>query len=218
MIIELKNIRFNFGSHHIFKSLNLKINTTNLYFLTGANSSGKTVLLKLLGLQLKPSGGQILIDDKVVNYNNIKELAKLRQKIGFIFDEHKLLTDLNVFDNIALPLRIMGENERKVREKTNSMIEWSGLKDKTRKMPNELSSSEQKLISIARSIIKRPQIILADELTKDLDSQTNQRIMLLLHELVKQNTTVVLSTHDHTWANNHKQPILIIKDHNVHLS
>lgn len=165
-------------------------------YVTGTNGAGKTTLLKILFAMEFPSEGQVFVNNRDITFLSKKKVNEYRQEVGFIFQDFKLLADLNVYDNIALPLEIqkmaLGELDYRVR----GVLSLVGLQDRAKDFPTALSGGEQQRVAIARAMVGKPALLLADEPTGNLDSQTARDIMNLFLEIQEMGTTVVIATHD----------------------
>ncbi len=183
------------GQGEALKALNLYVPAGQMVFVTGHSGAGKSTLLRLIALMENHTRGQILIDG--VNIEKIPEKHRyfLRRQIGFIFQDHRLLSDRTVFDNVALPLQIAGFNHREIPSRVQAALDKVGLLDKQKKNPLMLSSGEQQRVGIARAVVNRPPILLADEPTGNLDPQLSLEIMRLFEQFNQIGVTVVIASH-----------------------
>ena len=174
----------------------LSVAREEFVFVTGPNGAGKSTLLKLLTLQERPSEGVIVVDglDTALVANGA--IPAYRRKIGIVFQDTRLFTNRTVFENVSLPLRISGASGRKVRERTNAVLETAGLYDFASRRADELSGGELRRVAIARAIVGRPQILLADEPTDSLSPQASREIMDLLLQISRSGVTTLVATHD----------------------
>lgn len=199
------------GGHLALSEVNFRLDTGEMAFLTGHSGAGKSTLLKLIALLEKPSLGEILIDGRNFSQINARDIPSVRQKIGLIFQNPHLLFDRNIFENVALPLEIMGcprkENARRVR----AALDKVGLLDKEKVLPETLSCGEQQRVNIARAIVGRPPIILADEPTGNLDPELSKDIMSLFEQFHQIGVTVLIASHDLHLINQLKHRILILE-------
>ena len=201
-MIKLSNIDKVYRTDKIetlaLKEINLEIKKNEFLSVMGPSGCGKSTLLNIIGLLDKPSNGNVHIDSQEIVKFQDRKLAALRnQKIGFIFQSFHLINDLNVVDNVEIPLlyrKMSGSQRRKL---AMAALEKVGLSARTRHFPNQLSGGQRQRVAIARAIVGNPEIILADEPTGNLDSNMGQEIMDILHNLHKnENTTIVMVTHD----------------------
>lgn len=212
-MIELSHagLRYN-GGPEILTDVSLSIKEGDFTFLTGASGSGKTTLMRLLSIGLLPTRGDICIFGKDILQLSKSERAELRRHIGLIYQDFRLLNHLSLFDNIALPLRLMDMSEKKIKPAVENIAEWIGLKDYLKMKPPFLSGGQQQRVAIARAVITKPKFLIADEPTGSLDEQMGHRIMALFEELNNTGTAIILATHDRALMKrfNH-HPVLQIK-------
>ncbi|MBW1785697.1 MAG: cell division ATP-binding protein FtsE [Deltaproteobacteria bacterium] len=194
-MIQLFHIFKTFGSKNALSDLDLQIRKGEFVFITGPSGAGKTTLLRLIFGTAKPTGGQLLVNGINLSRIDRKNLALLRRKIGFVFQDFKLLSTKTVFDNVALALDVIGERRAYVRKKTHLTLRQVGLADKEKSFPLQLSGGEQQRVAIARAIVKDPLILLADEPTGNLDWDLTQEIMGLFEGVHRRGTTVLIATH-----------------------
>ena len=165
-------------------------------FLIGPSGSGKSSFLRLMVREEKPDSGTLTINGADVAKLSNRQVPKHRQKIGYVFQDFRLLPKKNVFDNVAFALQVIGKSRDKIEKAVPETLEMVGLEGKANRMPHELSGGEQQRVAIARAFVNRPLILLADEPTGNLDPDTSGEIMLLLDRINRMGTTVVMSTHD----------------------
>lgn len=178
------------------RNLNLSINARELVFVTGHSGAGKTTLIKLLSIAERPTKGRIFVNEQ--NLTNItgNQVARYRRSIGIVHQDHKLLFDRTVAQNIALPLVVSKTRRSDLRQRVRAALEVVGLADKENSYPIALSGGEQQRVGIARAIVGRPPIIVADEPTGNLDLDLGTEIMAVFHQLVQLGTTVLVATHN----------------------
>lgn len=194
-MIQLFNVSKRFGQNVAVADINLRIRQGEFVFITGPSGAGKTTLLRLVFGAQRPSDGQILISG--INLGRIRraKLDLMRRKIGFVFQDFKLLPGKTVFQNVAIALEVTGERHSIIRKKTHQMLRAVGLSRKEALYPQELSGGEQQRIAIARAIINDPIILLADEPTGSLDPDITNEIMLLFRTINLRGTTLLFATH-----------------------
>lgn len=177
------------------KDITFSIEKGELAYITGPSGAGKTTLLKLIYRSERPDEGRIIVAGWDVGELRQKTIPFLRRNVGIVFQDFRLLLNKNVFDNIALALRIHGLHPREIKEEVNEMLKDVGLKHKARDFPQHLSGGEQQRIVIARAIVSKPTVLLADEPTGNLDPDTSDLIMKLFREINARGTTVLIATH-----------------------
>jgi len=196
-VIEFTNVGLRYGhGPEILRDLNFRIQPGSFHFLTGPSGSGKTSLLRLLLLSLKPSRGTVTMFGRDVGALDQDSLLDMRRHIGIVFQEFRLLDHLTTFENVALPLRVRGQPESAYRENVTELLEWVGLGERMEALPPLLSGGEKQRAAIARAVIGRPDILLADEPTGNVDPELSLRLVRLFAELNKLGTTIILATHE----------------------
>ena len=196
-MIEFTNVGLRYGhGPEILRDLNFNIEPGSFHFLTGPSGSGKTSLLRLLLLSLKPSRGTVRMFGRDVGNLDQDALLEMRRHIGIVFQEFRLLDHLTTFENVALPLRVLGQPESAYRGNVTELLEWVGLGERMEALPSVLSGGEKQRAAIARAVIGRPDILLADEPTGNVDPDLSLRLVRLFAELNKLGTTIILATHE----------------------
>ena len=198
-VIDIQNLKKSFDGQEVLKDVSLKLyNGENLVVL-GKSGSGKSVLIKCIVMLLVPDEGKIEVFEKNIMESNTKELAAIRQKVGFLFQSGALYDSMTVKENLEFPLRRIRKNlsKREMAEKINEVLENVGLADALNKMPSQLSGGMRKRISLARTIVVDPQILLYDEPTTGLDPVTSDEISSLINDVQKKyKTSSIIITHD----------------------
>lgn len=200
-VIKLEEITrfFSIGSETIkaLQGVNLEIFKNEYVALMGPSGSGKSTLMNLLGCLDTPTSGRYLLNNKDVSKMEDDELAEIRNKeIGFVFQTFNLLPRLNALENVALPLIYAGYTKQQREERAKEVLEQVGLKDRMTHKPNELSGGQRQRVAVARALVNKPSIILADEPTGNLDSKTSYEIMALFEEIHKNGNTIIIVTHE----------------------
>jgi len=180
----------------VLKDISFKLEPGSMHFLTGPSGAGKTSLLKLMYLAHRPTRGELIMFGQDVAKAQRDDLPKLRRRIGVVFQDFRLLDHLSAVENVALPLRIAGGKGPQINEHVEELLSWVGLDDRMMANPSSLSGGEKQRIAIARAVIRRPDILLADEPTGNVDPEMAERLMYLFVELNKLGTTIVIATHD----------------------
>lgn len=191
-LIKFENVSFGYSGNLVLKNLNFSLMRGEFYFLTGASGAGKTSLLKLLSLDCFPDFGEISIFQK--NVKNL-DFASFRKKVGIILQKPFLLNHLNILENTMVPLKIAGIDPVSKMQDVIELLGWVGLKDCLHKYPYEVSIGEQHRVSIARAVVMKPEIILADEPTGNVDQETSNKINNLFLALNKLGATIIFATH-----------------------
>ncbi len=204
------------GTHEVLSDVSFNINTGSFYFLSGASGAGKTTLLRLIYQLHRPARGQIKLFGQTINNMTRNDIARLRHKMAIVFQEYSLISHLSVFDNIALPLRVRGLSDTKVKQLVNRVLEWVGLAKYANADPKSLSGGQQQRVSVARAIIIQPAILLADEPTGNLDDENAARLMELFIQMNKMfGTTIILATHSKKLMDTYKFPVMHVENHRV---
>ena len=196
-LIKFENVGFRYGiGEEVLRDVTFTLESGSYHFLTGPSGSGKTSLMGLIYLGHRPSRGTITMFNRDIAQIDRRDLFQFRQKIGVVFQDFRLLGHLSTFDNVALPLRIMGRPEAEIQSHVSELLEWVGLGQESDKLPSTLSGGQQQRIAIARAVIGRPKILLADEPTGNLDDEIGFRLMGLFEQLNRMGTTIVIATHN----------------------
>ena len=195
-IINMQNVAVGYDGEDILTNVCLSLSAGSFTFVTGKSGAGKTTLLSMLYLMKKPSKGILNVFGNNINFTNRHNLALLRQKIGVVFQDFRLLDHLSVYDNIALPLRVRGMNEKEISRRVMELLKWIEMHKSVYKPCSTLSGGEKQRVAIARAVINRPDILFADEPTGSVDSEIAEKLMRLFVELNKVGTTVVIATHN----------------------
>jgi putative ABC transport system ATP-binding protein len=200
--VELENLEKSYRLGKItvnaLRGVSLQLQQGEFLVIMGPSGSGKTTLLNIIGTLDKPSSGRALVDGEDITRMNDGQLTKLRRhKIGFVFQFHNLIPVLTALENVELPLITSGVKRKSSRDRAMGLLSQVGLQDRTDHLPDELSGGEQQRVAIARALANRPRLVLADEPTGDLDSQTGSEVVQLMHSMAKQEgSSVVVVTHD----------------------
>ena len=184
------------GGYDALKNLSFEINEGEMVFLAGHSGAGKSTLLKLIAAIERPTSGAVLVNGQNIKTLKAAALPYLRRNIGIIFQDHKLLYDRSVFDNVLLPLQICGFDPRESAKRVRAALDKVGLLAREKSQPIALSGGEQQRLCIARAIVNRPSILLADEPTGNLDAEYAHEIMEIFKSFHQVGTTLVLATHD----------------------
>lgn len=211
-LVRFENVGLRYGlGPEVLRDVNFHLKKGSFHFLTGPSGAGKTSLLRLMFLSLKPSRGSARIFGTDISAIAANKLPKMRRKIGVVFQDFRLLDHLTTFENVALPLRVQKQKSSAYRDDVMELIEWVGLGDRADSYPPVLSGGEKQRAAIARAVISKPDLLLADEPTGNVDSALGERLLRLFIELNKVGTTVVLATHDLELLNQYSAPRLQLK-------
>ncbi|MFT6958506.1 MAG: cell division transport system ATP-binding protein [Halieaceae bacterium] len=182
--------------HDALREVSFKIECDELVFLTGHSGAGKSTLMRLIMLMERPSRGHVLVDGQNLAVLGTRAIPGHRRNIGAVFQNHQLLFDRSVFDNVALPLIIAGYDHREVSRRVRAALDKVSLLDRERALPITLSGGEQQRVGIARAVVCRPKILLADEPTGNLDPALSKEIMTLFEDFSQVGVTVLIASHD----------------------
>ena len=199
----------------ILSNINLKIDPDSFHFLTGTSGAGKSSLLKMMYLALKPNTGHIEIFGRNTANLKVFEVSNIRKRIGIVFQDFRLIENLSIRENVALPLRIFGAKAKIIQRHVPELLDWVGLGDYLDSLPASLSGGEQQRVAIARAVIARPSLLLADEPTGNVDDKIAERLMYLFEELYRAGTSVVVATHNKDLINEFDYPVFHITDGNL---
>jgi cell division transport system ATP-binding protein len=209
LLIELQNVGLRYGDGpEILKNVSFRMEQGDFRFLTGPSGAGKSSLLRMLFMALKPSRGLVSLFDHDTSQLTKREMPSLRRRIGVVFQDFRLLDHLTTFDNVALPLRVAGQKLEDYRQDVLDLLDWVGLKDQAFSYPEVLSGGEKQRAAIARAVISKPEILLADEPTGNVDPVLAKRLLHLFLELNRLGTTVFLATHDEALIKQSKKQTL----------
>ncbi len=198
------------GSQEALLDINLRIERGEMVFLTGHSGAGKSTLLKLIAMIERPTRGSLRINGHEMTKLPDIGIPRYRQKLGIIFQDHRLLTDRNVYENVALPLRITGLDEKTVARRVRAALDKVGLLKREHSNPQSLSAGQQQRVGIARAVVNRPAILLADEPTGNLDPELSNEIMRLFVDFNDVGVTVLIATHDYSLIENFTRRTLVL--------
>jgi len=197
------------------QNVSLHVEPKEFVIIVGQSGAGKSTLLKLLTREEKPDSGKIIVGG--IDYESLrdKEIPYLRRKIGVVFQDFKLLSNKNVFENVAFALEIIGQSNKEIKHTVPRVLEIVGLEGKASAMPWELSGGEKQRVAIARAIVRQPKILIADEPTGNLDPKHAWDVIRVLQKINKYGTTVLLTTHNQDIVNKLKRRVVTIKDGSI---
>ncbi len=217
-MVRFENVGLRYGpGPEVLKDLTFRIDPNSFQFLTGPSGAGKTSLLRLLFLALKPTRGLIGVFGRDTAALTRTELPDIRRRIGIVFQDFRLLDHLTTFENVALPLRVLGREEANYRAEVTELLRWVGLGDRIHAIPKVLSGGEKQRAAIARAVISRPELLLADEPTGNVDPHLAKRLLRLFIELHKSGTSVLIATHDIALMDLYDARRLVLADGRLHI-
>ena len=211
-MIEFQNVSYAYNKGYGVNNLNMSIDEGEFTFLIGPTGSGKTTLMRLIYFDLLPDTGLVKINGYLSNKLTPRTISKARTSIGMVFQDYKLLGDRNLFENVALPLHVLGFKGGDIPGRVEEALELVGLDGKEQHLPGELSGGGQQRACLARAIIKEPEIILADEPTGNLDPVASFELVRLLETIHETGTTILMASHNYNLIKGRGRPIYELKD------
>jgi cell division transport system ATP-binding protein len=218
LLVRFENVGLRYGlGSEVLRDLTFHIEPRSFQFLTGPSGAGKTSLLRMLFLTLRPTRGLINLFGEDVSILGKDGLAALRRRIGIVFQDFRLLDHMTTYENVALPLRVLGRRESSYRHEVIELLQWVGLGERMWALPPVLSGGEKQRAAIARAVIARPELLLADEPTGNVDPALAQRLLRLLIELNKSGTSILIATHDIALMDQYNARRLVIHEGRLHI-
>ena len=211
MVQDYKKDRSVIGVYHVSKKygdqlalddVSITVANGEFVFLVGPSGAGKSTLLRMIYMEEQPTDGQVVVGSFVSTQIKRKDIPHLRRKIGVVFQDFKLLDDRDVFENVAIAMRVCGAKSFEIKRKVTSVVNQVGLLHKRKDLPNKLSGGEQQRVAIARALVNSPAVLLADEPTGNLDPVVTEEILRLLFKINSGGTAVLMTTHDHELVKN----------------
>lgn len=200
-----------FGSSTALDDISLEIKQGEFVFLVGPSGAGKTTLLRILTREVLPTSGAVIVNKMDLTKLNSSEVPNLRRKVGVVFQDFKLLDDRTVFENVALSLEVLGKSDNEIAKAVEHTLKLVEIWDKRNLFPRQLSGGEAQRTAIARAVVGKPDIVLADEPTGDLDSKTAWGVIQLLNEINSWGTTILMATHNQEIVNTLKRRVIVLK-------
>jgi cell division transport system ATP-binding protein len=217
-LVRFENVGLRYGlGPEILRDLSFRVPAHSFQFLTGPSGAGKTSLLKLLFLSLRPTRGLVTLFGEDISLLGKDAIANLRKRIGIVLQDFRLLDHMTTYENVALPLRVMGRDESNYRKEVIDLLKWVGLGERMDALPPILSGGEKQRAAIARAVISRPQLLLADEPTGNVDPTLGRRLLRLFIELNKSGTAVIIATHDITLMDQYDARRLVLHQGRLHI-
>ncbi|BBN98252.1 cell division ATP-binding protein FtsE [Sporolactobacillus terrae] len=191
--------------------IDLSVKQGEFVYIVGPSGAGKSTFIKMIFRELKPTRGKIFVNSKNIANLRERQVPYLRRKIGIVFQDFRLLPKLTVYENVAFALEVIEEHPRQIKKRVMDVLDLVGLKHKLRSFPNQLSGGEQQRVSIARSIVNRPPVLIADEPTGNLDPETSWQIMDVFKRINDQGTTIIMATHNRDIVNKVRHRVLALE-------
>lgn len=217
-MVRFENVGQRYGmGPEVLKDINFSIAPRSFQYLTGPSGAGKTTLMRLILMALKPTRGMVELFGQDVSRLDAQTLTAFRRRMGVVFQDFRLLDHLTVYENVALPLRVIGKDEASYRAEVVELLRWVGLGERMHAVPAVLSGGEKQRAAIARALIARPELLLADEPTGNVDPGLGRRLLRLFMELQQLGTAVVIATHDLNLMEIYDAPRLVLVDGHLHV-
>ncbi|MBR5344070.1 MAG: cell division ATP-binding protein FtsE [Oscillospiraceae bacterium] len=212
-MIEMKNVKVVYQSSDTvaLDDVSMSIKEGEFVFLVGPSGSGKTTVMKLLTGEIRPDAGEIIVNDFNMRTIRRRKLPKMRRTIGAIFQDYRLIENMNVYDNVAFAMRVVGAPHRQIKKRVPEVLELVGLEGREKRMPNELSGGEQQRVAIARALVNNPRMVIADEPTGNLDPVRSLELMLLFEKINEMGTTILVVTHEKELVNAFSKRVIAIE-------
>ncbi len=213
MMLEFENVTKVYKDKFTaVQNIDLKIEKGSFSFIVGKSGAGKSTLIKLLIKEINPTEGKLFFDGEDITYLSSRKVPVHRRKIGVIFQDFRLLNRKTVYENIAFAMEMVGHSPKVIRREVPTVLSMVGLSDKANNFPNELAGGEQQRIAIARAVVNKPDLIIADEPTGNLDPETTYEIMKIFTEINRRGTTLIMATHDRMIVDAMKKRVIELKN------
>lgn len=211
-MIEFKNVSKIYDNNvKALSDVSVNIEAGEFVFLVGASGAGKSTFIKMLLKEVEPTSGEIIVADKNLADIKRKQTPYYRRKIGMVYQDFRLIPNLNVYENVAFAMKVVEASPKDIRRRVPMVLSLVGLSHKYKMFPHELSGGEQQRVSLARAIVNNPSVLIADEPTGNLDPDTSNEIMELLDDINKSGTTIVMATHAQDIVNDMKKRVIAIE-------
>ena len=216
-MVQMNDVRMVYQSSGTvaLDGVDLTINEGEFVFLVGPSGSGKTTIMKLITGEIRANDGQIIVNDFDMRRIKRRKLPKMRRTLGVIFQDYRLIENMNVYDNVAFAMRVVGASNKEIRKRVPYVLELVGLEGREKRMPNELSGGEQQRVAIARALVNSPRMIVADEPTGNLDPVRSLELMLLFEKINEMGTTILVVTHEKELVNAFSKRVITIDNGHV---
>ncbi|MCR5664376.1 MAG: cell division ATP-binding protein FtsE [Oscillospiraceae bacterium] len=212
-MVQMKDVKLVYQSSDTvaLDGVTMNIDEGEFVFLVGPSGSGKTTVMKLITGELRADSGTVIVNDYNMRKIKRRKLPKMRRTIGAIFQDYRLIENMNVYDNVAFAMRVVGAPNRQIRKRVPEVLELVGLEGREKRMPNELSGGEQQRVAIARALVNEPRMIVADEPTGNLDPVRSLELMLLFEKINELGTTILVVTHEKELVNAFSKRVISIE-------
>ena len=216
-MVEMKNVKVVYQSSDTvaLDDVSMSIKEGEFVFLVGPSGSGKTTVMKLITGEVRADAGEIIVNDFNMRTIRRRKLPKMRRTIGAIFQDYRLIENMNVYDNVAFAMRVVGAPNREIRKRVPYVLELVGLEGREKRLPNELSGGEQQRVAIAHALVNNPRMIVADEPTGNLDPVRSLELMLLFEKINEMGTTILVVTHEKELVNAFSKRVISIEGGHV---
>ena len=216
-MVQMNDVRMVYPSSGTvaLDGVDLTINEGEFVFLVGPSGSGKTTLMKLITGEIRANDGQVIVNDFDMRRIKRHKLPKVRRTLGVIFQDYRLIENMNVYDNVAFAMRVVGASNKEIKKRVPYVLELVGLEGREKRMPNELSGGEQQRVAIARALVNNPRMIVADEPTGNLDPVRSLELMLLFEKINEMGTTILVVTHEKELVNAFSKRVITIDNGHV---
>ena len=216
-MVQMNDVRMVYQSSGTvaLDGVDLTINEGEFVFLVGPSGSGKTTIMKLITGEIRANDGQIIVNDFDMRRIKRRKLPKIRRTLGVIFQDYRLIENMNVYDNVAFAMRVVGASNKEIKKRVPYVLELVGLEGREKRMPNELSGGEQQRVAIARALVNNPRMIVADEPTGNLDPVRSLELMLLFEKINEMGTTILVVTHEKELVNAFAKRVITIDNGHV---
>ena len=210
-IIEFRGVSKTYQTGtHALEDVNIKINSGEFAFVVGSSGAGKSTFMKLIMREEKANTGDIIVNGFNLTKMKRKNIPMLRRTMGIVFQDFRLIPNMNVFENVAFAMHVVGADTRNIRREVSKALSLVGLGHKARSMPNQLSGGEQQRVGLARALVNSPDLIIADEPTGNVDPNMSYEIVSLLSAINQQGTTILMVTHDHNLVRDFRHRVIML--------
>ncbi len=195
--------------------MNIKIHPGEFVFVVGASGAGKSTFMKLIIHEEKPNAGEIIVNGYRLSHMKRRQVPLLRRTMGIVFQDFRLIPNMDVFENVAFAMHVVGANNREIRKRVSYVLNLVGLGGKARSRPSELSGGEQQRVGLARALVNRPSLLIADEPTGNVDPNMSYEIVELLTEINRRGTTILMVTHEHQLVRDFNRRVIMLENGTV---